>query len=208
MRQDTPQRLRAIVREELNVVEWALELLEDQLARESRTLGHAQARIDHIAAELEDSTQLADDVGEDFHFALRNLATTLRASLLLSAHATLEHGLRSFCWFHAERIGCPLTTQQSRRLSVRSAGTYLIEEARAPFPAESAEWEEIQIVSAIRNIFAHRGGRVSPEEIQLLGEYFRRRGNISFWGEHRIIIHRGYVEDVLRVMGVFVEQLE
>lgn len=151
---------------------------------------------------------------------VREAAQFLRLGIVISMYAVLEKLLVRLCEVYdrasaEENDSSGSPNDDFYNYDIHDARTYLKNEVGICFPDMTSEWQEINRVKDLRNVLAHRHGRLSEDEAEgPLGDYIRRRNGLSLdrmftdgSGPGDAIIEHEYPEALAELLTSFFDDL-
>ena len=148
---------------ELRHIEACREEVESMLHAEVQRL---EQRLRSEADQMEeDERQELYEHHEDTHWELSDVFPRLiRNSMFVMSYTFLEWGLLELCAVLAQIRPNAISVKDLQGRPIEQARAYIAKVQGVPFPAETAEWQEIGAYRQIRNVIVHRNGIVAESD--------------------------------------------
>lgn len=172
----------------------------------------AKAKISAMSAEQRDFC--GDDVDSDKLYQLKeSFPQTIRISLFMHSYAVFEHSLYDLAMNLRKELNLDLAPKDLTGEGIIRSRTYLVRVAKLAFP-DTSIWQQIVILSRMRNCFGHRDGCLSDDckgskEIKTLIKKMPNALKLhTEFDESKIeIISDEFVKYVLSTFSEFTKQL-
>lgn len=180
--------------------------LEDWLAREIKELQQHAARLDRLPAEKR--SVLAEFYSDEQSTLGTVFTTTLRYSVLATAHTLLESSLNAICAAEKKRYGHRLGLTDVAGQGIARARLYLTKVCGVRFPDATAAWNRMAILADLRNVIAHANGDVSNvKREEKVRNIVKNTPGLKLRNGRYLEVSDDFVRDTLSKMGDFFSEV-
>lgn len=100
----------------------------------------------------------------------------IRKALFVALYSLFEDEMEQLCDHIAEQRALRLRARDLSDRGITRSRNYMKKVLDVEVPDDEEEWSEIAMFGKIRNIIAHRGGRLDPDRELQLADWLRLRG--------------------------------
>lgn len=188
---------------ELNELGEYIETIEGALNKKFKEFGDSISRTMASMSEYQKSEYM-EWVSDDAFRLADQFPSMVRKTSFVFLYGLFEHTLLNLCR-HVKKYGKfkEKVTGGSDK-GITAAKVFLKTVAKVKFPDQSREWNDITMMAEIRNLLAHRQGRVKGDPSKALLAYMKKqKGLIELTGANEIKFNEGYCQNAIEVIRTF-----
>jgi hypothetical protein len=150
------------------------------------------------AAPDDDAIQsLGEVLGEAQGFLVDHFPSFALETTFVATYSLLEDEMLEIARFMGQHLGVNLVPEELSDKGIHAAKTYLEKLCGIAFPAAKHPWQEVLHYNRLRNVFAHRRGRVKEDDKKVRKYVEGKKASIQIDEHDRLKVSKEFCLEVL-----------